>query len=55
MNRIQKYNASASHIPLWKWKIQVKRAGRWSDYRTNGVVKVFDNEFHAENYRKLIK
>jgi hypothetical protein len=52
--RILKYNASPVR-ELWRWKVQVKRSGRWLDYRVNGAVKSFENEWWAENYRRMIE
>lgn len=52
--RIKKYNSSMHAVPVWKWKIQVKRGRRWHDYRVDGAVKMFENPWHAENSRKLV-
>jgi hypothetical protein len=54
MYRIQKYNASASPTPAWRWKIQFKRGRLWRDFKTVQGVKVFEHPVHAENYMKLL-
>jgi hypothetical protein len=54
MHRIVRYNASEAR-ELYRWKIQWKARGKWVDYRVNGAVKMFMNQWHAENYLKLIR
>lgn len=52
--RVQKYNASANVTPVYKWKIQFKRGRLWRDYRNVQGVKIFDNPYHAENYKEML-
>ncbi len=41
--RLQKHNCSLG-TPVWKWKLQFNRSGKWIDVRTEGKMKLFDTE-----------
>lgn len=52
--RITKHYTSLADPKKFSLKIQYKSGRFWRDYRTHGMIKLFDNKYHAENYLSLL-